>query len=383
MAFVNIKKAKNGKLTFDIKEMDISIVNSLRRIIISEVPTVALAFDPLSDNNPDITITVNNTALHNEFLAHRLSLIPLKFDDKTISDFNPEEYIFKLKMKNTGTDTVNVTSNDIKIYNSKDIKYPDTFHEAIFPKDIVTKDYILINKLRPNIYNPDKGEEIDIVFKGSKNIGKLHSRWSPVSCCTLSNIVDEEEANIVLKQKLKDLAEQKGSPLSQKDIDTHTGRFNSLDKYRHFKKNKYGEANEFHFIIESECGLTPEYIFQQAFDILISKLDDFSVKLEVLQIKKVQDNQNFYEVIIPDEDYTLLNVLQCMTYNYEIRGNDQTQLEYIGYYQPHPLDNKMVLKIKFKTDTDVVSFIRTNIIKIVESLKESKDTWIKQTHIKK
>lgn len=383
MAFLNIKNAKNGKLTFDIKDMDISIVNSLRRIIISEVPTVALAFDPLSDNNPDITIRVNNTALHNEFLAHRLSLIPMKFDDGTITDFNPDEYIFKLKMKNTGTDTINVTSNNIEIFNSKDVKYSDSFHESIFPKDAFTKDYILINKLRPNIYNSDKGEEIDIVFKGSKNIGKAHSRWCPVSCCTLSNIVDAEDANNALKNRLKELSTQKGSPLSQKEIDTHTSRFNSLDRYRHFKKNKYGEADEFHFIIESECGMTPGYIFQQAFDILINKLEDFSLKLEVLQIKKVQDNQNFYEIIIPDEDYTLLNVLQCMIYNYEVRGNDQTQLEYIGYYQPHPLDNKMILKVKLKTDADVISLIRANITKIIEFLNECKETWINQTQTKK
>lgn len=378
MIFENIHRNGN-KLTFDIKDLDISIVNSLRRIVISEIPTVALAFDPLSDNNPDITIKTNSTALHNEFLAHRLSLLPIKIDKKTIENFNPDEYIFKLSVKNTGTETINVTSNDIQIYNSKDVKYPPTVHEQIFPKDPFTKHYILINKLRPNIYSPEKGEEIDIIFKASKNIGKTHSRWSAVSCCSLSNIVDYDKADAALQNILKNLALQKGSPLTSKESETHTKRFQSLEIYRHYRTNKYGEADAFHFKIESECGLSPEDIFLQAFDILIEKLEAFSVKIVDLRLNKIHDNQHFYEIVVPEEDYTLLNVLQCMIYNMEIRENEKTDLEYIGYYQPHPLDNKMILKIKFKNgDIGVPTFLQSQVQSIIEHLEVAKSAWGKK-----
>lgn len=377
MAFVNIKGTGN-KMTFDIKELDISIVNSLRRIIIAEIPTVALSFDPLSDNNPDITINVNTTALHNEFLAHRLSLLPIKFDKDVLDAFDPHEYIFKLKVKNTGNNTINVTSKDIEIFNSNDVKYPEAFHEKVFPKDPFTKNYILINKLRPNIYNPEKGEEIDIVFKASKNIGKVHSRWSAVSCCALSNIIDDEKAEAALQLLLSNLEGQKGAPLNDNEIETHTKRFKSLDIYRHFRTNKYGEASEFHFKIESECGLKPTEIFQQAFNILIAKLEDFSTHVNDLRITKIHDNQHFYEIIIQDEDYTLLNVLQCMIYNQEVRNNNQTNLEYIGYYQPHPLDSKMILKLKFKDNEEVDKFLQSKVKSLIESLNVYKSAWIKK-----
>lgn len=374
MAFSNIKKDGHNKLTFDIADLDISIVNAIRRIILSEIPTIALAFDPISDKNPDITITTNKSPLHNEFFAHRLSLIPMHFDAETIDTYNPDDYVFKLKVKNTGTDIMSITTKDIKIYDSKAALYPESFHEKIFPKDPITKKYILITKLRPNIYYPDKGEEVDVIFKGSKNIAKAHSRWSSVSCCALSNKIDEELVKKAFQKTLDDLKKQKGEELTPKEVEAVSSKF-VIEKYRHYVKNKYGEASEFHFKIESECALLPTYIFGKALDILIAKLEN--VRNIDLDIRVIQENQKFYNIIFVDEDYTLLNVLQCMIYNNEIRGNPATPLEYIGYYQPHPLDNKMIMKIKFdnQKDLDVGAFVKDCIKVIIDNINTVKDAW--------
>lgn len=376
MAFTGIKKS--GKvLTLDIKDIDLSIVNSVRRIILSEIPTIALAFDPLSDKNPDITISKNLSALHNEYLAHRISLIPLCFPEEVVEDpeFDPEDYVFTLRVKNTTQEVISVTTKDIRVHNREGKPYPEDFHRQLFPSDPVTKGHILITRLRPNIYNPDNGEEIDITFKGSRNIAKVHSRWCPVSCCTLSNRIDEKAADAALKAALADAS------LSQKQQDAIKSRFETLDKYRHFVQNQYGEASEFHFKVESECGLSPSYIFDKAFQVLVAKLTDFTENLRDqrgVSIRRLHESQHFYEVLIEDEDYTLLNVLHAGIYNREIREKQSTTvLEYIGYYQPHPLDNKMALKIKFKKQTDIQEFLTAGAIEIAKEVEALRESWSK------
>lgn len=318
----------------------LAVVNSLRRIILSEIPTVALAFDPLTDENPDIKIHVNRSALHNEFLAHRLSLLPMGFTQAEIENFDPANYTMKLKVKNTTTEMVNVTTHDIAIHDAQDKKYPPAFHERIFPKNSVTKDYVLITVLRPNSCNQAEGEELDIEFKGSVNIAKTHARWSPVSCCTLENMIDEEAATKALQEKLQTI---------EKDADKEAYRrkFETLDKYRCYHVDEKGEANRFIFTIESECGMPPESILLQAFDVLVTKLEKF--KESKIEAKKIHEHELLYEMVIQGEDFTLLHLLQSMIYDAEINKT----IDYIGYHQPHPLDEKMVLKFRLLKALDV------------------------------
>lgn len=366
-------------LEFEINDVDLSIVNSLRRVILAEIPNVALAFDQLSDKNPDVAFHVNNGALHNEYLGHRLSLIPFCFSEKEIEEFDKEKYNFKLHVKNTGTEIIDVTTKDIEIYNASGVKYPPEFHKRIFPANPITKAHILITKLRPNIYNPASGEEIHVEFHASKNIAKQHARWCPVSSCSLYNKIDPVKYEETLTEKINAKEASIGRKMTKDEHGKFISRFDSLEKYRCFYTNRYDEANTFHFQIESECAMKPKYIFQKAFDVVIDKVD---LLIENLQnqstpINVIHENQNFYEVLIENEDFTLLNMLQSLIYNLEIRENKHTELEYIGYYQPHPLDNKMILKLKFKTDTDVNNFMISSAIKIKDILTNCQKEWVK------
>jgi len=393
--FRELKAINTNRIEFTTKDIDLSIVNATRRIILAELPNIAFYFDPYDTENNDVIIKINNSVLHNEFLSHRVSLIPVHFSENEIVDFKPENYKFILKKKNTSALTINVTTKDIEIFNSEDEKYDEKFREKLFPKNKITNDYILITKLKPNLYEPNKGEEIDIEFKGSINIAMKHARWCPTSQCCYHNNIDDEAANEVFKGSVIEAEQAKGSKLSDEEEKDMKSKFEALNIYRSFKKNKYDEPNEFIFKIESECRLRPTYLFFKGLMILNSKLEKFIEKLtnnhDSININQLGNVDNFFQVGLNDEDHTLLNILQCLIYKQHFqRSNVVTNniLEYIGYYQPHPLDKLMYIKLKFNNDTKAdKEFTKTFLIeatqKIIEDIHVIIKEWISFSNLDK
>mmetsp|Transcript_11256 Transcript_11256/g.14829 ORF Transcript_11256/g.14829 Transcript_11256/m.14829 type:complete len:360 (-) Transcript_11256:84-1163(-) len=67
---VEILSMEPHELKFVLSETDCSMANSLRRIMIAEVPTLAIDLVEFSENT---------TVLNDEYIAHRLGLIPLRY----------------------------------------------------------------------------------------------------------------------------------------------------------------------------------------------------------------------------------------------------------------------------------------------------------------
>ena len=150
MKFKNFKK-QNNKIVFNVKNVDVSILNSIRRVILSDIFNVAFEYKPYEFENRKVNIIENTCSLHNQIILQRLSMIPLKFDEDEIYNFKEEDYKFILKKKNNTNKMLNVTTEDIEIFDKNNKKYNEKFIRKIFPKNKLSGDFILITKLKPNI----------------------------------------------------------------------------------------------------------------------------------------------------------------------------------------------------------------------------------------
>jgi DNA-directed RNA polymerase subunit L/DNA-directed RNA polymerase alpha subunit len=366
MTFKNIVTEGN-KLSFDIYDVDVSVVNALRRVMISELPSLAFSFDPNAKEN-DIVIKKNTGSLHNEFLGHRISLIPIHFSKDDMEAFRREQYKFVLKKHNTTTSMMNVTSEDIIVYDETDKEYPKDVRDRLFPANHFTNNHILITRLKPNLFNKENGDEIHIEAHASMGIGKMHSRWTPVSLCTYFNILDEKS----VEKGLSDyISKNKHSGLDEQELRT---RFNTLEKYRHYKKNKYDEPNAFHFEIETECGMDCKYIVSKGFEVIMEKIKSFISNIGDKTTVDVKQSQGMTFITIQGEDDTLGNLVQAMLYNLYIREGDVRNIHYIGYYKPHPLEDNIVLKVK--TDEDPIMLVQTGCRLIVEHINDLLQKWV-------
>jgi DNA-directed RNA polymerase subunit D len=160
---IQILEKTNDQMRFIVKGVNVPFANALRRIMLAEVPAMAV---------DEVVILENSSMLHDEILAHRMGLIPLKTD---LDSYNlPEECSCKsefgcnlcrltLALETEATEkTITVYSGDLKSEN------PD-----ITP----VSDKILIVKLAP-------GQKIKLEAYARLGKGKNHAKWQPVSMCT-------------------------------------------------------------------------------------------------------------------------------------------------------------------------------------------------------
>ena len=373
-------------LKFIAEDVDCSVLNAIRRIIIGEVPTIG--FKTEYGRESDIKILKNTSALHNEFLAHRLSLLPVHYDYTKFDDFNPDKYLFVLNKQNNTNRIMDITTKDIQV---KDVsKDPPTFvseqlRDSFFPKDRITGDYILINKLKPSKSGiGEEGEQLDITMKPSMGIGNDNSLYCPTCVSVFTNLQDPEKVESEFQNLIeRKNAERKGNPLSKEEVNLHRKSYNTLEAQRYFYTDGRGEPNKFEFTIESDGRIPSHIILDMSLEIFKKHLQNFVNRIDNEQEVEIFNSDcimNSYDVSVSGEDYTLGYLLQY--YVYKLYQNvENPVVKYVASNVPHPLVDKLVFRIGMIDGTTKPEILRKMlkntcevIINQISKLKQSVKT---------
>ncbi|KAK4175636.1 DNA-directed RNA polymerase II subunit RPB3 [Triangularia setosa] len=165
---VKISQADSVRVKFELQNADISFANSLRRVMLAEIPTIAIDL---------VEIESNSSVLADEFIAHRLGLIPLNAEGVEnllySRDCDCEEYCehcsvrLTLHAKCTGYENMSVSARDL-------VPVGDRMNQNLGTPVITDKDGTgpLILKLRPD-------QEIKLECIAKKGIAKEHAKWAP------------------------------------------------------------------------------------------------------------------------------------------------------------------------------------------------------------
>jgi DNA-directed RNA polymerase I and III subunit RPAC1 len=286
---INIISKSKEEIVFDIKGIDPPLANALRRILLAEIPMMAIE---------NVTIYQNTSILPDESFCHRLGLIPIYADadefqyKKEKDDFNENNSIkFKLKVacyKNEKGEIVNS-----EIYSRDLVFVPQGKQEEKFVGSETIRpvhDDILLMKL-------GVGQEIECEMYCVKGIGKTHAKWQTV--CTayyklMNDIKFSEEIKGEDAEELKSLCPMKVFDVKKdkavvKNIRNCTTCRECIRNEKFGKKINLGKISDhYEFHIESVGVYDAEDLFYRALRVLKEKCDMWAGIL----MEKIADKKN-------------------------------------------------------------------------------------------
>ncbi|KAK3595011.1 hypothetical protein CHS0354_003739 [Potamilus streckersoni] len=320
---IDVVRLAGDELEFDMVGIDAAIANAFRRILLSEVPTMAIE---------KVFIYNNTSIIQDEVLAHRLGLIPIKADPRMFE--YRQEGETGLEGRETDTLEFQLKVRCTKNVNTKEATDPDELyrdhkatkrrkpvkHHAALPNSVraiiigpsgsvTTKhlkwipignqsqifkegdirpvhDDILIAKLRP-------GQEIDIKMHCVKGIGKDHAKFSPVATAsyrllpeiTLTHQIEGELAKKLQRCFSPGVIEVDNINGKEYARVAHARRDTcSREVFRHDDLKDYVQLHKIrdHFIfsVESTGVLPPEVLVSEAIKVLKGKCRAFLHELK-------------------------------------------------------------------------------------------------------
>lgn len=322
--------------SFTLSGVNVSLANSIRRTILSDLPLVVFRTSPNELNK--CNIIANTSRLNNEIIKQRLSCIPIHIKD--VSDFPLKNYIMEVNVENNTDTTMYVTSEHFTI---KDLvtgkSLPQEKVREIFPADDTTGYFIDFVRLRPRISDEIAGERLHLTCEFDVGSAKEDGMFNAVSTCSYGFTDDTAAQDAELARKMQ---KWKDDGKNEKEIKFESENWKLLDAKRIFKKDS------FDFVIQSIGVYTNNEITDMACKILIKKLNEFNTTIEKdeLEIKNSDNTMaNCFDIILENEDYTIGKVLEYLLYT---KFYETNMLTFCGFKKMHPHDSYSIIRLAYK-----------------------------------
>jgi len=276
-----LEKAPNRGMY--IKDIPLHILNSIRRTMIADVPTMAI---------DTVVFTVNSTIFYDEYIAHRLGLVPLT-SEAALEKYKPPEECREASERGLFTEDCFVKldlegenppgSNNIITLYSGDLRTSDPDVKPVYDK-------IPIAILSP-------GQKISLEAYARLGRGREHAKWSPVSVAAhkfiADIIIDYEKCRApectdcinVCPRNILVIDNDKVKVSPDKLFECSLCRVcEEACKYRAIKIN--WRKNEYILLVETTGALSPKRVLLEAVKVLESKLDNLMEALKMEGITK-------------------------------------------------------------------------------------------------
>lgn len=270
---IEVLEKSEDSLGLFIEGTDVSFMNALRRTVISEVPSMAI---------DETVIIENSSVVHDEALALRLGLIPMKTD---LKGYNlPEDCSCKSEFG----------CNLCRVSFTLDIEAKGETTTA-YSGELISEDPNVAPVSREiPIVKLSKGQRIRLEAYARLGKGKDHAKWQPVSSCTYKHYpairVSSEcdGCGDCVQICPRRVLAKSGDGIAIRDLAACTLCKDCVEACP--KKTKAIEVgwkeDTFIFRVESTGAIPPKSILEKAVKILNAELKEFIKQAKVKKTEK-------------------------------------------------------------------------------------------------
>jgi DNA-directed RNA polymerase II subunit RPB3 len=365
--FKNFLQQSKYTIQFQLTPTDVTYVNTLRRVILTEVETVAFRSNILEDGTTtDIKITKNSSPMSNEMLAHRIGLLPIYIANPL--EWDPESYQFSLSVSNDSPDPKDIVAADIRVLKNRGptedpLPVPST---EFFHLDNFSKETALLAVLKGRV-GTQEPETLSFEARATVGIGRENAQFIPVSQCSYKYTLDNDSDRLkehfekwLSTYKKLSPPELESNPTKKQELERE---FKTMEINRCYKVDERNEPNSFDFIVESVGVLDPIYVVARALQVIQDKCTFYSSLdagdlPETVQVRPADARIKGFDFVFQNEDHTLGNLLQTFM---EKHSMDSNEITFVGYKVPHPLKDEMVLRVAVEDGKELTA--RTAVMK--------------------
>lgn len=342
-----LDETDHDTLGLTMSTINVSFVNSLRRIILSEIPTVVIITFPHSESECDII--ENNSRFTNEIIKQRLSCIPIHISEDTINKTNYSEFYLEIKYRNDTGIVQYITSEDFSIVRKSDGEVmPKEFTSKVFPPDEISRTFIDFLRMRPKVGDDIPSDNIHLLAKFNISNALHDGMYNVVSKCSYGLTTDKDKQKDVLETlSLKWSAAGK----SEEEIEIEKKDWLLLDGKRVTIKDS------FDFSIQTVGIYSNRQLLILACEIINKKLDDLSTNIINNSIEitpSISTISNSYDIILKNEDYTIGKIIEYAFYSNYFENSTAT---FCGFQKKHPHDNYSIIRVAYKDPTEISTIL--------------------------